>query len=358
MDWNGVRLLDVSSETESDFDDDLVMDQVQVVQNNTSHHRTGKQMLEMRKNKRLLKTRTKTTTARMAKLKMRRMKANARERSRMHGLNGALDALREHVPCQSKTQKLSKIETLRLARNYIGALADILRTGIRPDAVTFARSLIGGLSQNTVNLVTSCLQLHPGCLVELQCFDRGAAPPLPCFDRSGYVFPCPDGFHASSYSDSRSRGALEVEFDEFVPFTGENDEIGQENLRVLGNNVARLPSQPIEHKPKALHDECDVSAFVQSQRFGAENPGFTGRSVYSAEQSSNCKENNFDMMLFCSRPNGIYHVNKSKDSSEILQPRSDGSLSFVGCFDFAHSRALGRCSHRAKSNDDFEGELE
>ena len=61
----------------------------------------------------------KMTRERIVKLKIRRVKANSRERSRMHGLNNALDALREHVPCYSKTQKLSKIETLRLARNYI-----------------------------------------------------------------------------------------------------------------------------------------------------------------------------------------------------------------------------------------------
>ena len=65
----------------------------------------------------------KMTKERIVKLKIRRVKANSRERTRMHGLNNALDALREHVPCYSKTQKLSKIETLRLARNYICALA-------------------------------------------------------------------------------------------------------------------------------------------------------------------------------------------------------------------------------------------
>lgn len=90
----------------------------------------------------------------------------------MHGLNDALDRLRAHVPCGSRSshheqqqhqqqQKLSKIETLRLARNYIAALADILATGRRPDHVTFARALTGGLSQNTVNLIAACMQLNP-----------------------------------------------------------------------------------------------------------------------------------------------------------------------------------------------------
>ncbi|KAK3109033.1 hypothetical protein FSP39_021525 [Pinctada imbricata] len=105
------------------------------------------------------------TKARIAKLRLRRVKANARERNRMHGLNDALDILRKHVPCYSKTQKLSKIETLRLARNYISALSDILESGVKPDSVTFAKALSKGLSQNTMNLVAGGLQLNPRTLL-------------------------------------------------------------------------------------------------------------------------------------------------------------------------------------------------
>ena len=107
----------------------------------------------------------KMTKARVVKLKVRRTKANTRERNRMHGLNDALDALRKHVPCYSNTQKLSKIETLRLARNYIGVLADILKYGRRPDSITFAKSLSKGLSQNTMNMVAGQLQLNPRTLL-------------------------------------------------------------------------------------------------------------------------------------------------------------------------------------------------
>lgn len=123
-------------------------------------------------------------------LQVRRTKANARERNRMHGLNDALDELRAHVPCGTRsmhipppppiqpsspldhqgensqqspsvsaTSKLSKIETLRLARNYIGALVDVLKAGTRPDRVEFGRALTSGLSQNTVNLLAACLQV-------------------------------------------------------------------------------------------------------------------------------------------------------------------------------------------------------
>lgn len=82
----------------------------------------------------------------------------------MHGLNDALEELRAHVPCFARSQKLSKIETLRLARNYIAALADILKRGARPDSLTFARALAEGLSQSTSNLVASCLQVNPRAL--------------------------------------------------------------------------------------------------------------------------------------------------------------------------------------------------
>lgn len=97
---------------------------------------------------------------RLDRVRLRRMEANTRERNRMHGLNNALDSLRKVVPCYSKTQKLSKIETLRLAKNYICVLSEILSTGKRPDLLTFVQTLCKGLSQPTTNLVAGCLQLN------------------------------------------------------------------------------------------------------------------------------------------------------------------------------------------------------
>ncbi|XP_062302929.1 neurogenic differentiation factor 1-like [Osmerus eperlanus] len=104
------------------------------------------------------------------RVKVRRMKANARERSRMHGLNEALEELRKVVPCFSGAQKLSKIETLRLARNYIWALSELLQEGQGyhgyqghqvPDLLPFMQALCQGLSQPTSNLLASSLQLNP-----------------------------------------------------------------------------------------------------------------------------------------------------------------------------------------------------
>lgn len=104
----------------------------------------------------------KMTKARLERCRARRVKANARERSRMHGLNDALDNLRRVMPCYTKTQKLSKIETLRLARNYIWALSEVLESGQSLESNGFVEMMCKGLSQPTSNLVAGCLQLGSG----------------------------------------------------------------------------------------------------------------------------------------------------------------------------------------------------
>ncbi|KHJ47181.1 Helix-loop-helix DNA-binding domain protein [Trichuris suis] len=103
--------------------------------------------------------------ARLTKSKIRRSKANARERSRMHGLNKALDTLRTVVPLSPHHQKLSKIETLRLARNYIIVLTRMLSSQEQPSNLEFAYTLSRGLSQTTTNLIASHLQVHPRVLI-------------------------------------------------------------------------------------------------------------------------------------------------------------------------------------------------
>ncbi|XP_058506094.1 neurogenin-1 [Solea solea] len=59
--------------------------------------------------------------------KNRRIKANDRERNRMHNLNDALDDLRGVLPAFPDETKLTKIETLRFAHNYIWALSETIR---------------------------------------------------------------------------------------------------------------------------------------------------------------------------------------------------------------------------------------
>ncbi|XP_014680089.1 PREDICTED: neurogenin-1-like, partial [Priapulus caudatus] len=58
--------------------------------------------------------------------RQRRQKANDRERNRMHGLNDALEGLRCVLPTFPDESKLTKIETLRFAYNYIWTLSETL----------------------------------------------------------------------------------------------------------------------------------------------------------------------------------------------------------------------------------------
>ena len=52
---------------------------------------------------------------------------NARERCRIRTVNGAFDVLREHVPSgRQQGKKISKVETLKSAIEYIKALQEIL----------------------------------------------------------------------------------------------------------------------------------------------------------------------------------------------------------------------------------------
>jgi len=55
--------------------------------------------------------------------RVRRQKANDRERHRMHLLNDALERLRLVLPAMPQDTRLTKIETLRYAHNYIWALS-------------------------------------------------------------------------------------------------------------------------------------------------------------------------------------------------------------------------------------------
>lgn len=69
-------------------------------------------------------TRAKSPTQVMKIKRNRRLKANDRERNRMHMLNEALDKLRCVLPTFPEDTKLTKIETLRFAHSYIYALSE------------------------------------------------------------------------------------------------------------------------------------------------------------------------------------------------------------------------------------------
>lgn len=79
-----------------------------------------------RKRTRKSRARTHDPVERVVLKKTRRARANDRERSRMHGLNDALEELRNVLPCDNNG-KLTKIETLRTAYNYIVLLRNLVQ---------------------------------------------------------------------------------------------------------------------------------------------------------------------------------------------------------------------------------------
>lgn len=87
----------------------------------------------------------------------RRMNANDRERHRMHKLNSALDTLRSVLPTFTDEAKLTKIETLRFAHNYIWALSETLRIA---DNVRYIST--HGKDQENLVVPSGCLDMRYG----------------------------------------------------------------------------------------------------------------------------------------------------------------------------------------------------
>ena len=60
--------------------------------------------------------------------RLKRLRANDRERRRVHLINCAMDELRDVVPGLKEKRKLTKLELLRAANQYIWLLDEALRT--------------------------------------------------------------------------------------------------------------------------------------------------------------------------------------------------------------------------------------
>lgn len=84
----------------------------------------------------------------------RRIKANDRERHRMHTLNDALERLRMALPTFPEDTKLTKIETLRFAHNYIWALSQTLGNKESGEITVNVGNVTVSIS-DTGNMITS-----------------------------------------------------------------------------------------------------------------------------------------------------------------------------------------------------------
>lgn len=58
--------------------------------------------------------------------RLRRIRANNRERRRIQAINDAMEALRKAIPNTNNKRKLTKLELLRLAQEYIRDLSEML----------------------------------------------------------------------------------------------------------------------------------------------------------------------------------------------------------------------------------------
>ncbi|CAB3409897.1 unnamed protein product [Caenorhabditis bovis] len=94
-----------------------------------AHSNLGHQEVKPKREKRKYRCR-KRSPATIERAKMiRRDKANARERRRMNSLNDALEHLRTILPALPDEPKMTKIETLRKAQQYIATLSYQLSCG-------------------------------------------------------------------------------------------------------------------------------------------------------------------------------------------------------------------------------------
>ncbi|EFO96390.1 hypothetical protein CRE_14543 [Caenorhabditis remanei] len=98
---------------------------------------------------------SKTTVTRAA----HRAKRTEQERNRVHGLNDALDTLKKHIPVLEHHKKLCKVDTLRLAINYIHTLQQMLESDKESTLQEHARTLQEGLSYQAILMLEKSLNL-------------------------------------------------------------------------------------------------------------------------------------------------------------------------------------------------------
>ena len=115
-------------------------------------------------------TRTRSPTQVVKIRKFRRLKANDRERNRMHMLNEALEKLRLTLPTFPEDTKLTKIETLRFAHNYIFAMVQLVESD---GAVNFDLEKLQSLTLS-------------GEKINKEIFDAMFVNPSPYFQSTGF----------------------------------------------------------------------------------------------------------------------------------------------------------------------------
>lgn len=219
-------------------------------------------------------TRTRSPTQVIRIKKHRRVKANDRERNRMHTLNEALEKLRLVLPTFPEDTKLTKIETLRFAHNYIFALEQVLETN-------------GPINLDLEKLQSITLS---GERFTKELFEAVFVNPSPCQMNSSFT-PCDFYNSMNHYSTSIQQTNLPIDD---PSFSRENYEIfkgtfetaaNEPNSQQPINGVTRMPVQETtpyqmqNHSPEAMeynqrrfHAQQTPHNIHQSSSFYAQTP--------------------------------------------------------------------------------------
>ncbi|XP_070492040.1 basic helix-loop-helix neural transcription factor TAP [Chironomus tepperi] len=183
--------------------------------------------------------------------KYRRIKANDRERNRMHSLNEALERLRLTLPTLPQDTKLTKIETLRFAHNYIFALTQVVEHGY--SLKTFDIEKLQSLTlsgEKVTKELFEALFINPS--------------PYCSQDTSGYYasYNYTNGFNSSNFENVNSTG-----------FYQQSKVIDNNNINVKNYELFKGAFETAVHSGRTYNTEltsdypCYDNRYYQGQNF-------------------------------------------------------------------------------------------
>ena len=221
------------------------------------------------------RVRARSPTQVMRIKKTRRVKANDRERNRMHMLNHALDRLRTVLPTFPEETKLTKIETLRFAHNYIWALSQTLDLvgGHDPSAGSIQVN-VGNVTVSISDQGSSITSTTAPDHTLIPWSNRRTVEPLPQFDTSS----------TSSSSSGGSGGQLANDyFDVFVnQLANKKTDHYQQHFQQQPQQQSTWPATPVANQLPTWSNQYSSSDY----HLPYSSTGCSVDSYYSDSSSS------------------------------------------------------------------------
>ncbi|CAC5408271.1 NEUROG1 [Mytilus coruscus] len=178
--------------------------------------------------------------------KTRRSKANDRERSRMHGLNDALETLREILPVTSGENKLTKIETLRMAHNYIWMLSQTLDMVDKAPQTSVAVSEIEQVP-SIDNITNSAVTQESSFLCKAEQFTCQTPSPVPSVQESYFQAQQHDIYTVTTTSRVPVNGDIPVTYSEtFSPISSSSPVFASHQTIPTGHIVKNMAHPSLE----------------------------------------------------------------------------------------------------------------